>query len=132
MRGERKKRETEEGEEAKKKRRKTTRKTRPSTKKEKLHSSNSPRLPPHQPHEPHAAVRARCLYLSRQQGPLRLLDRGVEAEAAVDQKDVVVDRLGHADDGADDAGALALVVDRVCRGVAAVATDNVELGDALL
>jgi hypothetical protein len=118
------------GKKQKKSDEKTTRKTRPSTKKEKLHSSNSPRLPPHQPHEPHAAVRARRLYLSRQQGPLRLLDRRVEAEAAVDQKDVVVDRLGHADDGADDAGALALVVDRVCRGVAAVATDNVELGDA--
>ena len=30
---------------------------------------------------------------------LGLLDRGVEAERLVDEVDVVVDRLGHADDG---------------------------------
>ena len=98
--------------------------------KEKLSNSSSPRLPPHQPHEPNSTVRARGLDFCRQQGPLRLLDGGVEAEAPVDQKDVVVDRFWHADDAADDAGALALVVDRICGGVAAVAADDVKLGDA--
>mmetsp|Transcript_25996 Transcript_25996/g.77058 ORF Transcript_25996/g.77058 Transcript_25996/m.77058 type:complete len:285 (-) Transcript_25996:872-1726(-) len=82
------------------------------------------RLAAHELDQADAAARRAGLYLCSQQRALRLLDRGVEAKAFVDEQDVVVDRLGHADDAAADLVLLAHRVDGVGARIAAVSTDD--------
>mmetsp|Transcript_25418 Transcript_25418/g.80175 ORF Transcript_25418/g.80175 Transcript_25418/m.80175 type:complete len:392 (-) Transcript_25418:786-1961(-) len=57
-------------------------------------------MPAHELDEAYAVRVRRRLHVRGVDGLLRLLGRGVEAEGPVYERDVVVDGLGHADDGA--------------------------------
>mmetsp|Transcript_28702 Transcript_28702/g.73679 ORF Transcript_28702/g.73679 Transcript_28702/m.73679 type:complete len:270 (+) Transcript_28702:737-1546(+) len=87
-------------------------------------------LAPHELHDSQAALGAGGLHLGGEQGPLGLLHGGLVPEAAVNQQDVVVDRLGHPDDRHLEPALLHLVVDGARRGVAAVAAHHKHHVDA--
>jgi hypothetical protein len=86
-------------------------------------------VPAHELDDPDAVLGALGLDVRGVDGALRLLHGGVEAEGLVDDGDVVIDGLGHADDGALEAAPLHLLVDGRGALLRAVAADDVHLVD---
>ena len=88
------------------------------------------RVASHQLHQADAVARGLGLGVGRVGRPPRLGDRGLETEGSLHERDVVVDRLRHADDADLQAPSGRLLADRVRAAKRPVAADREQDADA--
>ena len=89
-----------------------------------LHCNKS-RLPTHQVDEPQTPERGTGFHLSSQQRSLRLVNRGFESEALVDEEDVIVDGFRNTNNRTHYTATNALFVDSIGSCVASVTADDI-------
>lgn len=92
--------------------------------------SNLARVASHEFYESNTINGGLCLDLGALDGALGLLDGGVEAEALIDESDVIIDGLWDADNGAHVLSAFELIGDFYCAAVCAVSAENIYLIEA--